>query len=231
MSFVEITNSSDEIRTIAISHGEKNLLNPAVMTDLREALLSADRDESVKGIILTGNGAFFCGGLDVAAIQAGGDPVDFAQHLISVLKVFPTLSKPISAAVNGDAVASGASLVAAVDFAVALPSARVGTYEVSVGIWPMIAQVPLIQRIGARAAMENVGSGEPFSAQRALEVGLIQKIVDKAELLPSAHAWVLNGLRGKGAIAAGRKAFYELAEMPYDKALDKSFEIFVSMFK
>jgi enoyl-CoA hydratase/carnithine racemase len=231
MSYVLTTKIDDQITKISINHAEKNLLNPSVMTELREAILAADKDPSVLGIVLTGEGAFFCGGLDVAAIQAGGDPVDFAQHLIQVLKVFPGLSKPIAAAVNGDAVASGASLVAACDFATTTKDARIGTYEVSVGIWPMIAQVPLIQRIGAKAAMENVGSGNPFTAQRAYEVGLVQKIVDPTDLISSAANWVRDGIRGKAAVAAGRKAFYELAELPYEQALDKSFEIFVSMFK
>lgn len=231
MKFVTSEVIYEEIALISLNHPEKNLLNPAVMTELVDALTAANADSAIKGIVLTGQGSFFCGGLDVQAIQAGGDPVDFAKHLIQVLKLFPHFTKPIAAAVNGDAVASGASLVAACDYAVTTPDARIGTYEVSVGIWPMIAQVPLIQRIGAKAAMENVGSGEPFSANRAYEVGLVQKIVASNELINTAANWVIQGIRGKGAVAAGRKAFYELAELPYDEALDRSFEIFVSMFK
>jgi enoyl-CoA hydratase/carnithine racemase len=231
MSFITTEIIYEELALVSLNHPEKNLLNPNVMTQLVAALTSANNDLAIKGIILTGQGSYFCGGLDVQAIQAGGDPVDFAKHLIKVLKLFPNFIKPIAAAVNGDAVASGASLVAACDYAVTTSSARIGTYEVSVGIWPMIAQVPLIQRIGAKAAMENVGSGEPFTAQRAYEVGLVQKIASPDELIGAAAEWVTQGIRGKGAVAVGRKAFYELSELPYDEALDRSFNIFVSMFK
>jgi enoyl-CoA hydratase/carnithine racemase len=231
MSFITTKIIHNEIVLVTINHPEKNLLNPAVMTELVNALTEANLNSEIKGIVLTGSGAFFCGGLDVLAIQAGGDPVEFATHLIQVLKLFPDFTKPIAAAVNGDALASGASLVAACDFAVTIPSAKIGTYEVSAGIWPMIAQVPLIQRIGPKAAMENVGSGEPFTAQRAYEVGLVQRIVEPSQLINEASEWVIKGIRGKGAVAAGRQAFYELAELPYGDALNRSFEIFVSMFK
>ena len=230
MTYINSSTLHSNLELIAINHPDKNLLNPTVMQELIVRIKEADSTE-VTGIILTGSGDFFCGGLDVAAIQAGGDPIDFARNLIELLQLFPKLRKPIVAAVNGNAVASGASLAAACDYAVITPEALIGTYEVSVGIWPMIAQVPLIKRIGAKAAMENVGSGEPFTAARAFEVGLVQKIASKDELITNAEAWLLKSARGKAAVTTGRPAFYELAELPYEQALDRSFEIFVAMFK
>jgi len=222
---------SGPYRIITISNGEKNLLNPGVMAGIERELQSADADAAVEGIVLTGEGNFFCGGLDVPAIQAGGDPVEFATSLVSLLSMIPTLGTPITAAVNGDAVASGASLVAASDFAAGNADVRVGTYEVSIGIWPMIAQVPLIQRIGARAAMENVGAGEPFTATRAVEVGLLQRIVEPGAEQHACLTWLEFASRGAKVYAGGRRSLYEFADMPYQEALQESLSRFAAMFK
>jgi enoyl-CoA hydratase/carnithine racemase len=219
------------VRIVRIEHEPRNLLNPGVMEQLRSALLAASDDEAVEGVILTGSGDVFCGGLDVPAIQAGADPIEFAEHLVALLSVFPSLTKPVVAAVNGDAVASGASLVAASDFAAAVPTAKVGTYEVSVGIWPFIAQVPIVQRVGARAAMENVGAGEPFSAQRAREVGLVQRVVDDGDdLLSECRGWLEAASRATAVYGIGRRSLYELAELPYAEALSASLALFVGQF-
>jgi enoyl-CoA hydratase/carnithine racemase len=217
--------------TITISNpsGEGNLLNPAVIAGLTEQLLAADADRGVSGIILTGSGSVFCSGLDIPAIQAGGDPVEFATALGGLLKLLPTLGTPVVAAVNGPAVASGASIVAAVDYAVTVPDAVIGTREVSLGIWPMVAQVPLIKRLGARAAMENIGSGDPFTAERAREVGLVNEIVPADALFERAEAWLSRAARAGAIAAVGRPAFYRFAELSYDDALDASIALFAEM--
>jgi enoyl-CoA hydratase/carnithine racemase len=226
-----VTSEADgSLVTITLDHGPKNLLNPAVMTGLREALQAADRDPAVTGIVLTGAGEVFCGGLDVSAIQAGADPREFARELVALLGLFPTLSSPVVAAVNGDALASGASLVASCDFAAAAEGARLGTYEVSVGIWPMIAQVPLIHRLGARAAMENIGAGEPFTTQRALDVGLIQRVVPSDAITTTVRQWLTNAARA-GAAGSSRPSVYELAELPYPEALTVALGRFVAQFE
>lgn len=219
------------IATITIDNpnGEGNLLNPGVIAGLVERLRAADADAEVTGIVLTGAGGVFCNGLDIPAIQAGGDPVEFATALAGLLKLLPTLGTPVVAAVNGNAVASGASIVAAVDYAVCVPDALIGTREVSLGIWPMVAQVPLIQRLGARFAMENVGSGEPFGPERAREVGLVNEIQPAERLVAAAEGWLAKAARAGAIAATGRPAFYRFAEMGYDEALDASVALFAEM--
>lgn len=219
------------IVTITISNpsGEGNLLNPQVISRLEDELKAADADAEVSGIVLTGAGGVFCSGLDIPAIQAGGDPVEFATALARLLKLVPTLGTPVAAAVNGDAVASGASLVAVSDYAVSTPTARIGTREVSLGIWPMVAQVPIIQRLGARAAMENVGSGEPFTAERARELGLVNAVAPVDRVQAEAEAWLAKASRAGAIAAVGRPAFYRFAELGYDEALDASVDLFASM--
>lgn len=223
------TTEWEAFRVLTLENGESNLLNPDNMSSMLAALREADGDDDVAGIVITGRGTSFCGGLDVGALRAGADPVEFARALVALLQVFPVLCTPVVAAVNGDALASGVSLVCACDFAAAVPAARIGTYEVSVGIWPMIAQVPLIQRIGARAAMENVGSGEPFSADRARELGIVQRIVE-SDPVGATLEWLTDARRAGAAAAAGRPSVYELAQLPYREALDAALDKFVAQF-
>lgn len=217
-------------RVLTLDSGPQNLLNGDVIEGLRTQLVEADASPEVLAILLTGAGDFFCGGLDRAAIKAGADPKALGQDLVGLFRLIPALGKPIAAAVNGDALAAGAGLVAACDYAVAADTARIGTMEVSVGLWPMIAQVPVIHRIGARAAMENIGSGEPFSAQRSLEVGLVQKVVRPGSERAAAHEWLSKASRAPSVVAAGRPSVYDLASLPYPEALNASYELFVAQF-
>lgn len=221
----------DGLATIEITGPGRNLLNPGTMAGLEAQLRAADTDPGVTGIVLTGSGTVFCGGLDLGAIGAGGSPVDFASALVSLLRLFPVLTKPIAAAVNGDAVASGGALVAACDYAVAAPDALIGSYEVSVGVWPMVAQVPLIQRIGPRAAMESIASGEPFTAARAREVGLLNLVADAGDVVTKARGWLLKAARAGDVMATGRPTVYELASLDYDEALQVALSKFSRMFE
>ncbi|WP_193509710.1 enoyl-CoA hydratase/isomerase family protein [Cryobacterium sp. BB736] len=222
--------ADDGIATIEISGPDRNLLNPENMAGLEASLTAACADERVTGILLTGSGSVFCGGLDTAAFARGGDPREFAGALVSLLKLLPTLPKPVAAAVNGDAVASGSAIVAACDFAVAGPDTRIGTLEAGIGVWPMVAQVPIIQRVGPRAAIENIASGEPFTAARAREIGLINVVTDPADVRAEATAWLRKAARAGAVMATGRPFVYELAELDYDEALDTALARFTSVF-
>ncbi|MGW1544106.1 enoyl-CoA hydratase/isomerase family protein [Streptomyces sp. NPDC002309] len=215
---------------LTIHNGERNLLNPGILTDILTRLQKCDDDPDIRAVLLTGAGETFSGGLDVAAIKAGADPALFGETLTEALRIFPRLGLPVAAAVNGDALAAGAAFVAACDFAAAVESARIGTFEVSFGGWPMIAQVPIIQRLGPRLAIENIASGEPFTAERAREVGLVQTVVGAGRATAVAQEWLDNALRAADAGAPGRRLVYDLASMSYDEALDASLPRFVELF-
>ena len=222
----------DGLAGLTLDRPPRNLLAPDLMDALREALNAADEDPAVKAIVLSGGDAeAFCGGLDVARIQAGADPVDFAAALVELLRVFPRLGKPVIAAVNGDALAGGYGLVCAADLAVAVETARLGTFEVSVGLWPMIAQVPALHRLNPRQALENIITGEPFDARRALELGVVNRVVPREGLWGEVEALAAQCIRAGAALPIGRRAFYRFADMPYDDALTASLEAFREMFR
>lgn len=218
-------------RWLRLERPPRNLLDPDVMGALADELRRCDDDASVAAVVLTGSGETFCGGLDIGQIEAGADPVAFAAALITLLRLLPTLGKPVLAAVNGDALGSGFALVCAADYAVTVPGARLGTPEASAGFWPMTAQVPLLHRLLPRHALQTILSGVPFDAADALRIGAVNRVVERAEL---EHAVVEFGelaARAGGALASGRRSFYRLLDVSYDEALVLALDEFAAMFR
>lgn len=219
-------------RRITLSRPPANLLDPPFLVALREAMLDADADPDVRAIVLTGAGEAFCGGLDTAQIRAGANPVDFAGALVDLYRIFPRLEKPVVTAVNGDALAAGYGIACASDVTIAVDSANLGTVETTRGIWPMIAQVPPLQRLAPRHALENILTGEPFSAERALAVGVVNEVVSSGALDGAVTRWVAAITRSDAAvIASGRQAFHDFIDMTYDDALSASLDRFRRMFE
>jgi enoyl-CoA hydratase/carnithine racemase len=143
----------------------------------------------------------------------------------------PTLGKPVLAAVNGDALGSGFALVCAADYAVTVPGAKLGTPEASAGFWPMTAQVPLLQRLLPRHALQTVLSGIPFDAEDALRVGAVNEVVDHTELERAVLDFAALAARAGAALASGRRSFYRLLDLSYDEALDQALDAFAAMFR
>jgi methylglutaconyl-CoA hydratase len=217
-------------RWLRIDRPPRNLLDPAAMDTLADELRRCDADESVSAIVLTGAGETFCCGLDIAQIQAGADPAAFGTSLVALLRLLPTLGKPVLAAVNGDALASGFALVCAADYAVTVADAHLGTFEASVGTWPMIAQVAVLRRLLPRHALENILSGVPFSAEDAYRVGAVNRVVASEELEDAVHAYAALAVRAGPALAAGRRSFYRFLDLGYDEALGQAADEFAALF-
>ena len=218
------------VATVTLAHGERNLLDPEVMGELCDAIAAVDADPEALAIVLTATGETFCGGLDLEALQNGGDPIEFATALVRVLKLMPALDTALVGAVNGDALASGFSIVCACDLVIAVPEARLGTFEASIGIWPMIAQVPPLQRLLPRHALQNIITGVPFSAEEALRFGAINRIVPAERLRDVAYELAASASSAGPALKAGRKSFYRFVDLPYEQALDQAFDAFTRMF-
>ena len=172
----------------------------------------------------------FCGGLDIERIQAGADPVAFASALVELLRVFPTLGKPVIAAVNGDALASGYALVCAADIAVTSTARASAPSRPASGSGRWSPRSPPLQRLHPRHALENLLTGEPFDARRAYEIGIVNEVVAPGELWPAVERWAQRSVRAGEALAAGRRSFYRFRELSYDDALSASLEEFRGMF-
>jgi enoyl-CoA hydratase/carnithine racemase len=228
-SLIESTDEAGN-RWLKLSKAPRNLLDPSLMDALRDGLTGADEDDGVRAIILTGEEEWFCGGLDTEQFKHGADPVDFAGSGIALMKTFPTLGKPVIAAVNGNALALGYAIVCACDLAVGVESAEFGCFEATVGLWPMTSQVAALKRLPPKWALENIMTGDPFTGPRAAEVGIINAVVPAAELEERASDYAERATRAGDAVARGRRAFYRFLDLSYDEAHTEALGEFEAMF-
>lgn len=171
----------------------RNAVNKAVHVGLGLALERADQDPAVRAVVLTGAGdQAFCAGADLKAKSRGEslspeDPAQAAWGFGGMVK--HPISKPIIAAVNGFALGGGTELALACDLIVAAESATFGLPEVTRGLIAAGGGAfRIVEQLPRKLAMEILLVGEAFSAARALELGLVNRVVPAREVLHAAIA-------------------------------------------
>lgn len=202
----------DAIALITLNRPEKlNALNYAANDRLLELFDTIESDPSIKAIVLTGAGerAFSAGG-DIPeftqSIKAGVDVAvrDFCKRGQAMTTRLETFPKPIIAAVNGIAFGAGCEITEAVHLAVASERAVFAKPEINIGIPPTFGGTQRLTRLaGRKRALELLLTGDTFSAERAYELGIVNKVVAHDQLLPSAFALADNILR-HSPLAASR---------------------------
>jgi len=182
----------DNIALITLNRPDKlNSLNQSLWKELRCALKEADQDTGVGAIILTGKGRGFCAGDDISILTDLQHP-EIAEDLFinciySLVDTIIHLKKPLISAVNGYAYGGGCEIVLLSDLAVASEKAKFALPEGRIGAWPAIAAIFGPYLIGLKNYNELSLLGEPFDAQRAREVGLVNKVVPEDMLLEEAR--------------------------------------------
>jgi len=175
------------VRVLTLNRPEKrNALNTALTQDLLEALRAAEQDESVAAIVLTGAGPGFCAGADLTEFKdlQNEDLAEKRAELTMQLHlVFSRMRKPVVTAINGPAMGGGAGLAIAGDLAVMAENAKLGYPETRHGIVAAIVLGNLVRQVGRKAAFELVSLGEPISAARALQLGMVNRVVPQVDLL------------------------------------------------
>lgn len=166
----------------------RNALNTPLIRALHAALDAAAEDRAVRGVVLTGAGAAFCGGLDIEELQAmSTQPPERhradAQAFGALLERLYLLPKPTFAAVNGHAVAAGAGLVAACDHAVMDARARLGYTEAKIGFVAALVAVFLMRQIPEKHARDLLLSGRLVTAADAARMGLVNEAAPEGESL------------------------------------------------
>jgi enoyl-CoA hydratase/carnithine racemase len=198
-----------------------NAITGEVTALFHQALDKAEKNEAVKVIQVTGAGekAFCTGGqLNSRFGKADeGDPVVAYAELLDRIVRFP---KPTIARVKGACLAGGMGLMLACDIAIAAEEARFGTPEINVGLWPMMIGALIFRNAPRKRAMEMILLGDRMTAQEALSMGLVTRVVPVARLDEEVDQ-VAAALAGKSPIGIrlGKQAFYEMADMPLREAL------------
>ena len=169
------------VQLIVINRPEaRNALNLAVATGIRDAVDELDADDELRAGVLTGAGGTFSAGMDLKAFLRGERPSFPGRGLCGITQTPPR--KPLIGAVEGWALAGGFELVLACDLVVADTSARFGVPEVKRSLVAAAGGALLLaQRIPRAIALEMLLTGDPIDAERAAEVGLINRLVDDGQ--------------------------------------------------
>src|SRR5262249_15222649 len=169
-----------------------NALNSQTLDELRRAMLELQADASIRAIVLTGAGErSFVAGADIneLAVQT---PTGGRQHALSGQHVFDlieNIGKPVIAAINGFALGGGCELAMACTLRIAADTAKLGQPEVALGLIPGYAGTQRLPRlVGKGKAMEMILTGAPITAEDALRIGLVNKVVPAADLMTEARA-------------------------------------------
>lgn len=211
---------ADGIAVITLNRPEtRNCLSREVRDGLRAAWASFEQDDAARIAILTGSGdKAFCAGGDLKDMVETGmavPPRDFFPLPYDNME----LSKPTIAAVNGVAFAGGWMIAQACDLCVASTSAKFAITEVKVGRGSPWA-APLIHMIPQRIMMEIILTGKPITAQRAYEIGLVNRLAEPEALLEAAIALAAEVLEGAPlSVKAGRETVMLATEMGRSAAL------------
>jgi cyclohexa-1,5-dienecarbonyl-CoA hydratase len=166
---------------MTLSRPEHNLLNEAMLREIADAISFAGDSADVKLIVLDSACKVFCGGIDIGEYTS--------QRVFQMLDAFHAafsgmleVGKPVICVVNGPAIGGGAELAAFGDLVIATPKARFAQPEISIGVFPPLASTILPFLVGPKRALEIVLTGEAISAERALDLGLVNRLVPEANL-------------------------------------------------
>jgi enoyl-CoA hydratase len=164
-----------------------NALNDQTMEELRVAFLDLRRREDVRGILFTGAGekAFIAGAdINELATQSPLEGKDRSRRGHHILDIIENLGKPVVAAINGYALGGGCEIAMACHIRVASDNAKIGQPEVKLGIVAGYGGTQRLTRlVGLGRALELLLTGEPISAQRAYEIGLVNAVYPQTELI------------------------------------------------
>ena len=218
----------DRVATIWMDRPDVfNAFDEQLIADLGAACAELDADASVRVVVLAGRGKHFSAGADLnwmkraSAFTEEENRAD-ARKFAHMLRALSDMSKPTVARVQGAALGGGTGLAAACDMAVASVDAQFATSEVKFGIIPAVISPYVLRAIGPRHALRYFQSGERFSAQRALAMGLVTEVCERDQL--DATIAQLVGLLMSGAPLAQQSAKHLIAAVdgcPIDAAISE----------
>ncbi len=183
----------DEVAWIRLNRPDRlNAVDSATEAELADIWQRIDNDQSIRCAVLTGTGRAFCAGADMK--EAGPDGVEYWQmtgeHGFGGIALGGRLHVPLIAAVNGLALGGGFEMVMGCDLAIAAESARFGLPEPRAGRIPLDGSIMLPRLVPQRIALGMMLTGKMIGAKTALEYGLVNEVVDDAELTLSVEQWV-----------------------------------------
>ena len=213
-----------------------NALSEAMLSALQEQFDSLQNDRQIRAVILSGAGKAFCAGHDLKEMTAGRQAEDGSkayfkelfQKCARMMSSIQKLPQPVIAQVRGIATAAGCQMVASCDMAVAADSTRFGVNGVNIGLFCSTPMVALSRNIPRKQAFEMLTTGQFINAERARDLGLINRIASE-DGLQAATSELAETVASKLAVAVkiGKEAFYNQLQMSLSDAYDYTGSVMV----
>ena len=185
---IQLATDNCGIATLTLNRPEKhNAMSSQMMAEIRDAAAVLSDDPSVRGVILTGAGKSFCAGADLGWMRdnferSRPERIRESEVLGAMLEELNSLPKPLIARVNGQAYAGGIGLISVCDIAIGVQDAKFSVTEVRLGLMPANISSYLIARIGPRSARRTFLNAHFFNGAEAVDIGLLDKVVDADQL-------------------------------------------------
>lgn len=218
----------------------RNALSEAMMTAMSESLADAASNPAVRVVVVAANGPVFCAGHNLKEMTAARqDPANAADRgrayftrvmaqCAALMSSIPANPKPVIAEVAGTATAAGCQLVASCDLAFAAEEAHFATPGVHIGLFCSTPMVALSRKVAAKHAMEMLLTGDPCTALRAAEIGLINAAVPAGELTERVMDTARKiAAKSTATVAFGKPAFYQQAEKTLAEAYEHAAAVMV----
>ena len=228
---------TDAIAVLTLNRPEaRNSLSEALLSALATELTAIATDQSVRAVVLAANGPAFSAGHDLKELNARRTDADrgrgYFTHIFelcaAVMLQIVRLPQPVIAAVQGTATAAGCQLVASCDLAVASTAARFATPGVNIGLFCSTPMVALSRNVAAKHAMELLLTGDAITAEDALRIGLVNRVVaagtEREEALALARKF---SAKSRHVVKIGKQAFYRQIDMDLASAYDYAAEVMV----
>ena len=200
---------------------QRNALNLETLSLFLKYLDQAESDDAARVILITGAGErAFCSGADLGS-AVGGQLQEGFRSYAQLMKKLAGYPKPVVARINGDCLAGGMGLMLACDIVISRNDVKFGTPEVNVGLFPMMIGALIYRNVLRKRAMEMILLGQKLDAEQARDMGLITRTVAPEKLdVEVAQTLKLLAAKSPIGIRLGKEAFYAMADMPFEDALD-----------
>jgi enoyl-CoA hydratase/carnithine racemase len=226
MADLLLMESDRGIVRLTLNRPEKrNALSLELLGRLDRALAAITADPAARVVVLSARGAAFCAGHDLAEMvgrteEAYTELFTLCSRVMLGLRNLPV---PVIARVHGVATAAGCQLVAACDLAVAGEEATFATPGVKIGLFCTTPMVPLVRAIPPKPALEMLFTGEPISARRALELGLVNRVVPNLDIDLEIKT-LTDAILAMSplVIRMGKRAFYDLEGLGEAEAYEEA---------
>jgi len=210
---------------------KRNALDGELVAELKAAFSASASDDACRLVLLTGAGTDFCSGADLANLEKAAqnsmlDNMADARATADLFLIMRHHPRPVVAAVHGRALAGGCGIATACDIVLASQSAQFGYPEVNIGFVPAMVMAILRRSVSEKAALELAVTGEPVSATRAQELGLVHRVFADEQFSSEVEGYVAKlTSKSASAVMLSKRLLYNMDSMSFEAALQAGVEI------